>query len=189
MFLAPALTNAGLTYNNDLQCGYPFSELTIDEIECTPSTYYSFGDYDENEYYKEQQNYGQYYEEEREEDEGYQEMYEPGTCLAGETMDLSGSLTIVNEKVSKNFLVTIKMCWTKWNLNFKCVTHQEQVDFGYFAESEEQQQENPYWYRSKYSYNNEDMYIYPGTYDYSMRVKVPDNSYTGMMEECFGVIA
>ena len=202
-----------MTYNNDLQCGYPFAALTIEDMVCTPQSYYTFGDYDQSEAYQyqdyeegQQQQQGDYNDGgENNGEDGQYYQQQPGTCLAGEIMDVSGQLTIENEKVSKYFDVTLKMCWTKWNMNFKCETHTEKVDLGYFALSEEQQEENQqyqeeqqeqeqqqyeneengqannpyYWYNPyKNKYSSESMYLYPGTYDYTIRVTIPDNSYT-----------
>jgi hypothetical protein len=160
-----AETTRGFTYNDDIVCGVPFEDFTIESITCAPSTFVQVlvdGAQDVNLYENED------------------------VCAFGNEMDIVGSVTI-SQPVSKWYYLHLNVCFKSsqvvWYANKKCmlfkasmdlVRSDSQADYAWQDQGDDAGADQAAAYQTQQTLD----YAEPGRYTFKSRVIIPRKTFT-----------
>jgi hypothetical protein len=109
LWLAPVAVDAGnsFTYNDDLECAYPFEQFQVQSITCAKPTYIQLGEAQGNQANSED------------------------VCSFGDQMDLYGRVT-VSQAVTREYYITLNACFrsgeASWYNSKHCGSYRVKVD-------------------------------------------------------------
>ena len=178
LIILPWLSGAtkSFFYNDDISCGYPMEDFTIDAITCKDSNTYVT----------------QYNSDNNDSDD---------LCWFGQTMDVQGSVTIT-EPIYRYFNAKLYVCFqnkvygTYYFRSYnKCFTYTKKLDLMAFstaqqasnsyAEADQQYNENDQddgdqqdAQAQTYSKYRDYNYLQVGTYEFQTRFTIPQKSFT-----------
>jgi hypothetical protein len=147
----------GFTYNDDLVCGYPFEELVIESIACTPSTFIHVlpdGGQQANLYDSDE------------------------VCAFGNQMDIVGRVTI-SQTVIRNYFVNLKVCFRtpSWYSSKKCMLFKTSLDLRTSIEQVQQEEEQAAAAAAEGTTVASIDYVEPGDFTFSARVIIPKKTF------------
>jgi len=161
LLLLPSFSDASVTsftYNGDIECGYPFEDFTIQEIECSDSSYTFVGD-----------------------GNGYADV-----CSFGQYMDIQGEVT-ASETLYRYFGVKMNICYQKFSFyGYRhCEEYTSSIDLMSLADSQEEQdaggsqdQNQQQSYEEYQQQQYEANYLEQGSYKFGTRLHIPSKSFT-----------
>ena len=167
LILLPWLSDGtkSFSYNDDIYCGYPMEDFTIDSLTCKDtSTYVTEYNSDNND--------------------------KDDLCWFGQTMDVVGSVTIA-EPIYRYFNAKLYLCFQKqieglysFRSYNKCFTYTKKIDL--MALSQAQQASNSYQDGSNqqddqdqtYSKYRDYNYLQTGSYQFQTHFTIPKKSFT-----------
>lgn len=180
LLVLPCVSEAAKSffYNEDIECGYPFDDFTINSITCTDSgsnTYVS-GEYDQERDEYDQESYE--YNLNADEYEQYRDEFnrnrnaDDGFCWFGQTMDVAGEVNLL-EPVYRYFKVKLKVCFQNNDYGYyhyhsyaKCFTYQKKIDL--MADGQ----------RNRYLYTQNNDYLEEGRHEFQTSLTIPKKSFT-----------
>jgi hypothetical protein len=158
-FVSVTFATKGFIYNDDIVCGYPFEDLVIASITCTPSTYIDVlpdGGTPANIYDSHD------------------------VCAFGNQMDIIGQVTS-SQVLTRNYNVNLKACFRtsdiSWYSAKKCMLFKTTLDLRTSVEQALQEQEQADAAAAEGVTQATIDYVEPGVYTFSARVIIPKKTF------------